>query len=184
LYEVLSVPFSYQLACCPDTHIGHSYRRPGKKQGAKLHYTTLHAHLRKLTTLFKRFQNPIDGSIIREAHVWIDASLVERDLLATRAAKKQVAMPADLTMLRQALFQIEYLATFANCRAPLQFALFLVLIVDCSGRAGELVAPTKTDNKHLNWSQVSFYAFPTPAGVTTRANIAGEDLKDPKPHSS
>jgi hypothetical protein len=137
--------------------------------------------------LFKRFQNPIDECIKREAHVWIDASLVERDLLATRSAKKQTAMPADLTKLRQALFQVEYLATFTDCRAPLQFALFLVLIVDCSGRAGELVAPsnTKTDNnKHLKWSRVSLYAFPTPAGVTIRANIAWEDLKDPKPPSN
>jgi hypothetical protein len=47
----------------------------------------------------------------------------------------------------------------------------------------------KTDNnKHLKWSQVSFYAFPTPAGVTVRANIAFEDVKnnklDPNKHKT
>lgn len=158
-----------------------SYRRPGKRKGAKLHYNTLHSHVDKLCLLFKRAQNPIEERLGRELHEWIDASLVPKGLLSTAAPLKQVAMPADLTLLRDTLFQTDYLSTFADCRSPLQFALFLSLVVDCSRRAGELIASSnkKTDNnKHLKWSQISFFAFPTPAGVTVRANITFGDLKD------
>ncbi|KAG4436364.1 hypothetical protein IFR05_008154 [Cadophora sp. M221] len=158
-----------------------AYRRPGKTKGAKLHYNTLHAHVDKLCLLFKRAQNPMNELLSREIHEWIDASLVPRGLLSTATPLKQVAMPADLTLLRETLFQIEYLSTFADCRSPLQLALFLSLVVDCSGRAWELIAPSnkKTDNnKHLKWSQISFFAFPTSGGVTVRANVTFGGLKD------
>jgi hypothetical protein len=122
----------------------------------------------------------MDELLSRELHEWIDASLVPRGLLSTATPLKQVAMPADLTLLRNTLFQTDYLSTFADCRSPLQFALFLSMVVDCSGRAGELIAPSnkKTyNNKRLKWSQIAFFAFPTPAGVTVRANITFGDLK-------
>jgi hypothetical protein len=148
----------------------------------KLHYNTPHSHLDKLHLLFKRAQNPMDELLSRELHEWIDVSLVPKGLLlSTSTLLKQVAMPADLTLLRNTLFQTDYLSTFADCRSPLQFALFLSMVVDWSGRAGQLIAPSnkKTDNnKHLKWLQIAFFAFPTPAGVTVRANTTFGDLKD------
>jgi hypothetical protein len=158
-----------------------AYRRHGKRKGAKLHYNTLHSHVDKLCLLFKRAQNLMVEGLGRELHEWIDASLVPKGLLSSATPLKQVAMPADLTLLRNTLFQSDYLSTFADCRSPLQVGLFLSLVVDCAGRAGELIASSnkETDNnKHLKWSQISFFAFPTPAGVTVRANITFGDLKD------
>jgi hypothetical protein len=94
----------------------------------------------------------------RRLHLWINTSLILRGLLSTKSPVKQVAMPADLTLLRNTLFQPDYLSIFADCRSHLQFTLFLFLVVDYSGRAGELIASSnkKTDNnKHLKWPQLS-----------------------------
>ena len=129
----------------------------------------LHSHLDKLCLLFKRAQNPMDDLLSLELHEWIDASLAPKGLLSTATLLKQVAMLADLTLLRNSPFQTDYLSTFADCRSPLQFALPPPPVVDCSGRAGELIASSnkKTDNnKRLRWSWVALFAFPTPVGVT------------------
>jgi len=104
-----------------------AFRRPGRKRGAKLHASTLHVHLKKLSLLFTRAQNPMDEGIRNGLHVWIDVSLVPRGLLSTEIQLKQTAMPADLALLRETLFQTDYLSTFADCRSPLQSQCFFPL---------------------------------------------------------
>jgi hypothetical protein len=47
----------------------------------------------------------MDELLSRELHEWIDASLVPKGLLSTATPLKQVAMPADLTLLRNTLFK-------------------------------------------------------------------------------
>lgn len=52
-------------------------------------------------------------------------------------------METDLTTLLRTLLSVEYMATFANTRYPLYVAFSLIIAVDCSGRVGEFVPPSK-----------------------------------------
>jgi hypothetical protein len=135
-----------------------------------------------VTQVFKRGGNKLERDLALNLHTYIDAYLVPRRLLGLNSRDKHTC--TDLTMVTRGIFSIPFSAKFRGTRDILSFALFCTLFVDCAGRVSEFLwretISLQVPGKFLAWKHVQFFAFlSSPGGVTLRAKVRYNDLKNP-----
>ena len=158
----------------------------------KLTIRTMLDHMYALQGSARQAGNPMDDEIVSNCTAWIYSSLLSRELVTTAKRQKHFVIHGDMTLLTQAIFSVEFIATLEITRTPLLMGLYLNLFLDCNSQPGELLDGSDEDNKIFDpnvplmlvkdktfrWSNVSIYAFPDKAKrVTFLAKVFFPELK-------
>lgn len=135
--------------------------------------------------------NEIERDIKNDTLLFIEGSLLPRNLAHTKMKDKPSPIPRDITTFMLNLFDRRFMSTLPTTRDVLLIALFVCLSIDCSTRPSELLVPNwgiegnaafkiERPNKIFTWSSIEIFAFKNDGAehVKLQARITFKDLKD------
>jgi hypothetical protein len=113
-----------------------------------------------LKTSFYYFNKKLDAELTTDTRVWIQNDLANEANLELGARVKPLAYAEDATTVVRSLLDGEFQWCFRTLRQLLYFLVSMNLLIDTSGRVGELCLSSQDPNHVTHWEDVEFYVFP------------------------